>query len=110
MVINPTLVYFWSVSTQPTCSPICQHPEGLCSSGQKVAPRAEMTNNNYGFQKLQHNQVISHQVITGEQGKKYCETLLAPFERHDSEFSGGVPIRKQIMTVLGPGYTDTFFI
>ena len=39
-------------------------------------------------------QVISHQVITGEQGKKYCETLPAPFERHDSEFSGGVPIEK----------------
>ena len=36
-------------------------------------------------------QVIPHQVITGEQGKKYCETLQAPFERHDSEFSGGVP-------------------
>ena len=35
-------------------------------------------------------QVISHQLITGEQGKKYCETLPAPFERHDSEFSGGV--------------------
>ena len=40
-------------------------------------------------------QVISHQVITGEQGEKYCETLPAPFERHhDSEFSGGVPIEK----------------
>ena len=36
-----------------------------------------------------HDQVISHQVITGEQSKKYCETLPAPFERHDSEFSGG---------------------
>ena len=35
------------------------------------------------------SQVISHQVITGEQGKKYCETLSAPFEHHDSEFSGG---------------------
>ena len=35
-------------------------------------------------------QVISHQVITGEQGKKYCKTLPAPFERHDSEFSGDV--------------------
>ena len=40
------------------------------------------------------NQVIPHQVITGEQGKKYCETLPAPFERHDSEFSGGMPIEK----------------
>ena len=39
-------------------------------------------------------QVIPHQVITGEQGKKYCETLPAPFERHDSEFSGGMPIEK----------------
>ena len=39
-------------------------------------------------------QVISHQVITGEQGDKYCETLPALFERHDSEFSGGVPIEK----------------
>ena len=29
-----------------------------------------------------------------EQGKKYCETLPAPFERHDSEFSGGMPIEK----------------
>ena len=41
-----------------------------------------------------NNQVISHQVITGEQGKKYCETLPAPFEGHDSEFSGGMPIEK----------------
>ena len=40
------------------------------------------------------NQVIPHQVITGEQGKKYCETLPAPFERHDSEFSGDMPIEK----------------
>ena len=40
------------------------------------------------------HQVIPHQVITGEQGKKYCETLPAPFERHDSEFSGGMPIEK----------------
>ena len=40
-------------------------------------------------------QVISDQVITEEQGKKYCETLAAPFERHDSEFSGGVPIEKR---------------
>ena len=40
-------------------------------------------------------QVISHQVITGKQGKKYCETLPAPFERHDSEFSIGVPIEKR---------------
>ena len=39
-------------------------------------------------------QVISHQVITGERGKKYCETLPALFERHDSEFSGGMPIEK----------------
>ena len=39
-------------------------------------------------------QVISHQVITGEQGKKYCETSPAPFERHDSEFSGGMQIEK----------------
>ena len=39
-------------------------------------------------------QVILQQVITGEQGKKYCETLPAPFERHDSEFSGGMPIEK----------------
>ena len=39
-------------------------------------------------------QVIPHQVITGEQGKKYCETLPAPFERHDSEFSGDMPIEK----------------
>ena len=39
-------------------------------------------------------QVIPHQVITGEQGKKYCETLPAPFERHDLEFSGGMPIEK----------------
>ena len=39
-------------------------------------------------------QVIPHQVITGEQGKKYCETLPAPFERDDSEFSGGMPIEK----------------
>ena len=39
-------------------------------------------------------QVIPHQVITGEQGKKYCETLPAPFERHDSEFSGGMPIEQ----------------
>ena len=38
------------------------------------------------------NQVIPNQVITGEQGKKYCETLPAPFERHDSEFSGDMPI------------------
>ena len=38
-----------------------------------------------------HTQVISHQVITGEQGKKYRKTLPAPFERHDSEFSGDVP-------------------
>ena len=38
--------------------------------------------------------MISHQVITGEQGKKYCETLPAPLERHDSELSGGVPIEK----------------
>ena len=41
-----------------------------------------------------NNQVISLQVITGEQSKKYCKTLLAPFERHDSEFPGGVPIEK----------------
>ena len=39
-------------------------------------------------------QVIPHQVITGEQGKKYCETLPARFECHDSEFSGGMPIEK----------------
>ena len=39
-------------------------------------------------------QVILHQVITREQGKKYCETLPAPFQRHDLEFSGGVPIEK----------------
>ena len=39
-------------------------------------------------------QVIPHQVITGEQGKKYCETLPAPFERDYSEFSGGMPIEK----------------
>ena len=39
-------------------------------------------------------QVISHHVITGEEGEKYCETLPAPFERDDSEFSGGVPIEK----------------
>ena len=38
--------------------------------------------------------MIPHQVITGEQGKKYCETLPAPFERHDLEFSGGMPIEK----------------
>ena len=38
-----------------------------------------------------NHQVISHQVITGEQGKKYCKTLPAPFERHDSEFSEDVP-------------------
>ena len=38
--------------------------------------------------------MIPHQVITGEQGKKYCETLPAPFERHDSKFSGGMPIEK----------------
>ena len=43
----------------------------------------------------EHYQVISHQVITGEkQGKRYCETLPVPFERDDSEFSGGVPIEK----------------
>ena len=40
------------------------------------------------------NQVISHKVITGEQGKQYCETLPAPFECYDSEFSGGMPIEK----------------
>ena len=45
-------------------------------------------------------QVISHQVITGEQGKKYCETLVAPFERHDSEFSVDVRSRKKNLTVL----------
>ena len=39
-------------------------------------------------------QVISHQVITGEQGKKYCETLPAHLERDDLEFSGVVPIEK----------------
>ena len=39
-------------------------------------------------------QVISHQVITGEQCEKYCETLPAPFECLNSEFSGGVPIEK----------------
>ena len=39
-------------------------------------------------------QVISHEVITGEQGENYCETLPALFERYDSEFSGGVPIGK----------------
>ena len=39
-------------------------------------------------------QVIPHQVITGEQGKKYCETLPTLFERHYSEFSGGMPIEK----------------
>ena len=33
-----------------------------------------------------HLQVISHQVITGEQGKRYCKTLPALFERRDSEF------------------------
>ena len=38
--------------------------------------------------------MIPHQVITGEQGKKYCETLPALFERHDSEFSGGMPMEK----------------
>ena len=38
--------------------------------------------------------MIPHQVITGEQGKKYCDTLPAPFERHDSEFSGGMSIEK----------------
>ena len=46
------------------------------------------------FYFISPNQVISPQVITGEQGEKYCETLPAPFERHDSEFSGGVPIEK----------------
>ena len=40
-------------------------------------------------------QVILHQVTTGEQGKKYCETLSAPFEHHDSEFSVGVLIEKR---------------
>ena len=45
-------------------------------------------------QQMQFIQVISHQVITGEQGKKYCEILPGPFERHDSEFSAGVPIEK----------------
>ena len=39
--------------------------------------------------------MISHQVITGEQGKKYCETLVAPFERHDLEFSVGVTIERK---------------
>ena len=29
-------------------------------------------------------QVISHQSITGEQGEKFCKTLLAPFECPDS--------------------------
>ena len=36
-------------------------------------------------------QVISHQVITGKQGKKYCKTLPAPFERYH--------LGKQILTV-----------
>ena len=40
------------------------------------------------------DQVISHQVTTGEEGKKYCKTLPAHFERDDSEFSGVVPIEK----------------
>ena len=39
-------------------------------------------------------QVVLHQVITGEQGETYCETLPALFERHDSKFSGSVPIEK----------------
>ena len=39
-------------------------------------------------------EVISHQVITGEQGKKYCETLPAHFECDDSESSGVVLIEK----------------
>ena len=43
---------------------------------------------------MKYTQVIPHQVITGKQGEKYCETLPASFERHDSEFSGGVPIEK----------------
>ena len=51
-------------------------------------------------------QVISHQVITGEQGKKYCETLPAHFERDDSEFSGGVPIEKTNIDSLRPRSHD----
>ena len=53
-----------------------------------------MTNRILKVLSSQTIQVILHQVITGEQGKKYCETLPAPFERHDSEFSGGMPIEK----------------
>ena len=47
------------------------------------------------------DQVILHQVITGEQGKKYCKTLPALFERHDhdSEFSGGVLIESNIVSL-----------
>ena len=30
----------------PTCSPICQRREGLHSSHKKLAPRAEVVNNN----------------------------------------------------------------
>ena len=44
--------------------------------------------------KVGPSQVILHQVITRAQGKKYCETLPAPFEHYGSEFSGGMTIEK----------------
>ena len=55
-------------------------------------------------------QVISHQLIPGEQGKKSCETLLAPFKRHDSEFSGGVQIEKTDVESLNlPCLKSTYY-
>ena len=66
--------------------------ECSCCHGNKVSIATRSLINFYCPN--EQIQVISHQVITGEQGKKYCETLAAPFERDDSEFSGGVPIEK----------------
>ena len=46
------------------------------------------------------NQVISHKVITGEQGKTYYETLPAPWNAMIRNSQEACRSRKQILTVL----------
>ena len=46
------------------------------------------------------NQVISRQSITGEQGEKFCKTLLAPFERPDLGSEEPLSIKKNKLRAL----------
>ena len=59
--------------------------------------------------KVGPSQVILHQVITRAQGKKYCETLPAPFEHYGSEFSGGMTIEKTNIDLIYHVTNSTYF-